>query len=215
MMNEDERPTLDDILNEFHEAYDVPTAEALELWAKRYPEYRNQLVDFAASWAEQLVLPPAQELNLEEEKLLVDRAMSHVQNVTFQRNDAAASVTEENDINSLIGEAKRVGMSGQEFAKACELDVSLMSKLNNLQIKPSSVPARLVSLIAHVLNRRDESVCRYLNKPPLPLAGKAFLSRGKPQSTGQQSFVDAVLASSLSETEKGGWLDESERSDEG
>jgi hypothetical protein len=214
MMTQNKGPTLDDVLNEFVAAYEKPTTKALESWAARYPQFRNELIDFAASWMEQLVLPPSPELSAEEEKLLVDRAMSHVQNVVFKRAQSEATQTEYRAIASLTGEAKRAGMNGQEFAKACGLDLALVAKLNNRQIKPRSIPARLISLIARLLERTAEAVGEYLALPPLALAGRTFLSRGKPQTSGQQSFADAVRSSSLSDAEKARWIDESAGLDE-
>ena len=78
--------TLDDVFNTFVAENDRPTAENLQEWVKRYPQYRRELVDFAAAWAEQLVLPPAPELGTEAEKALIDRAMSHVLNVAYNRD---------------------------------------------------------------------------------------------------------------------------------
>lgn len=214
MMTQKQNPTLDDVLNEFVAAYERPTAEALENWALRYPQFRKELVDFAAAWAEQLVLPPAPELSAEQEKLLADRAMSHVQNVVFKRAQRETTQAEHRAIASLIGEAKHAGMSGQEFAKACGLDLALITKLNNRQIKPRSIPVRLVTHIARLLERTVEAVSEYLALPPQALAGRAFLARGKPQSSGQQSFADAVRTSSLSDAEKARWLDEAAGLDE-
>lgn len=208
MMTQNKEPTLDDVLNEFVAAYEKPTAEALESWASRYPQFRNELVDFAAAWAAQLVLPPAPALSAEDEKLLVDRAMSHVQNVVFKREETKAAETADRSISSLTGEAKQAGMNVQEFAKACDLDLALVTKLNNRQIRPLSIPARLVTLIARLLNASVDAVSAYLAGPPQALAGRSFLARGKPQSAAQQSFADAVRASSLSEAEKARWLDE-------
>lgn len=208
MMTQKEKPTLDDVLNEFVAAYEEPTAEALESWAARYPQFRKELVDFTAAWAEQLVLPPAPELSAEQEKLLVDRAMSHVQNVVFKREQSEATQSQARAVTSLTGEAKRAGMSAQEFAKACGLDLALVTKLNRRQIKPRSIPARLVSHIARLLQTTVEAIGEYLEQPPQALAGRAFLARGKPESAGQQSFADAVRGSSLSDAEKARWLDE-------
>lgn len=215
MMTNHEKPTLDDVLNEFVAEYEVPTAEALEVWAARYPQFRRELIDFAAAWAEQLVLPPALELNAEQEKLLFDRAMSHVQNVVFKRDRTEATQSETRPITSLTREAQRVGMTAQDFAKACGLDLALVTKLNRRQIKLRSIPARLLSHIARLLETTIETVREYLAQQPQVLAGRAFLARGKPQSAGQQSFADAVRASSLSDAEKLRWLDEAAGLDEG
>jgi hypothetical protein len=211
MMMHEKSPTLDDVLNEFVAEHERPTAEAVAQWARRYPQYRHELIDFAAAWAEQLLRPPAPELDADVEKVLIDRAMSHVLNVEFSRNEhTQVHKRNEPPIDSLIGEGKKVGFSStQEFAEACGLDVVLMSKLNNRQIRPRSVPSRLISHMARLLHRAAEAIAEYLARPPKGLAGKAFLSRGKPQNTEQQSFADAVRASSLSDAEKACWLDES------
>lgn len=208
-MQNKEKATLDEVLNEFVAEYEKPTVEALEKWAGLYPQFRRELVNFAAAWAEQIALPPAQELTAEEEGRLVERAMSHVQNVAFSRGQRTGPrEAGDRPIGSLTGEAKKAGMSAQEFAKACGLDLVLITKLNGRQIMPVSIPSRLVSHIARLLGRSVEAVVEFLSRPPQALAGKAFLSRKKPQSPRQQSFADAVRASSLSDAEKARWLDE-------
>jgi hypothetical protein len=209
-MTHEKEPTLDDVLNEFVAEYEQPTAEAVAKWARRYPQYRYELIDFAAAWAEQLTLPPAPELSADVEKTLIDRAMSHVLNVEFSRDEQVqASNENEHPIDSLTGEAKKVGIGVQEFVKACKLDPALISKLNNRQIQPHTIPLRLITHIAKLLRRSLQAVVDYLAGPPRNLTSKAFLARGKPQDAGQQSFADAVRASSLSDAEKAHWLDES------
>lgn len=209
MMNHEQIPTLEDVLNEFVAEYDQPTAAALKTWATRYPQFRRELVEFAAAWAEQQALPPAPELSAEQEKSLVDRAMSHVLNVAFSRDEQAQGL-EANDppVTSLTGEARQAGFSAQELAKECGLDLALISKLNNRQIRPGSIPPRLISQLGTLLRRPAAIIAAFFASPPQISAGRAFLSRSKPQSKEQQSFADAVRASSLSATEKERWLEE-------
>src|SRR5690348_1023428 len=98
---------LDDVLNEFVAEHEQPTADALEAWVGRYPQFRRELIDFAAAWAEQMVLAPASELSSEVEKRIVDRAMSHALNVSFSRDEQAQSdPSNEGAIKSLTAEAK-------------------------------------------------------------------------------------------------------------
>ena len=201
--------TLDDVFNTFVAENDRPTAENLQKWVKHYPQYRRELVDFAAAWAEQLVLPPAPELEPEVEKALIDRAMSHILNVAYDRDVQEQQRTKNGDpVHSLTGEAQRAGMNAQEFARACDLDLVLISKLNNRQIKPETIPARLVSLLGKLLRKSTTAIKVYFAKPPQAATGKVFLARKKPRSAEQQSFVDAVRTSSLSEEEKTRWLNE-------
>ena len=62
MMENNIEPTLDDVLNTFVQENDRPTAGNLQEWVERYPQFRKDLIDFAAAWAEQLVLPEAEEI---------------------------------------------------------------------------------------------------------------------------------------------------------
>ena len=202
------KATLDDVFNTFVAENDRPTAENLQEWVNRYPQYRRELVDFATAWAEQLLLPPAPELGPEAEKALVDRAMSHVLNVAYNRDLQEQQRAENDDpIHNLTGEAQRAGMNAQELAESCGLDVVLISKLNDRQIKPETIPAQLVSLFGKLIRKSTVAIRVYFSKPQQAAAGKAFLARGKPRITEQQSFADAVRMSSLSEAEKARWLD--------
>lgn len=198
---------LDDVFNMFVAENDRPTAENLQELVKRYPRYQRELVDFAVAWAEQLVLSPAPELGPETEKTLIDRTMSHVLNVAYNRDVQEQQQIENDDpVHSLTGEAKRVGMNVQELAEACGLDVALISKLNDCQIKPETIPERLVILLGKLLRKSTVAIRVYLGKSPQAMAGKAFLAHGKPRIIERQSFTDAVRMSSLSETKKACWL---------
>jgi len=216
MMTRNENlPTLDDVLNEFVAGHERPTAEALEAWVRRYPQFRNELIDFAAAWAEQILLPAAPELTTDEEERIVDRAMSHALNVSFSRDEQAQShQTNGKAIKSLTAEAKKAGLSAPEFAKACGLDLVLITKLNNRQIRPSTIPPRLISHVARLLGRTIEAVMEYLGRAPQPLAGRSFLALEKPKGAEQENFADAVRASSLGEAEKARWLGEADEREE-
>lgn len=208
MITHEEKTPLDEVLNEFVAQSEQPTAEVLEAFSKRYPRYRDELIEFAAAWAEQLVLPPVKELTADQEKVLVDRAMSHATNVTFNRDQGAQGVPEGvKTIGSLTDEAKRMGFSVPEFAEACGLDLALITKLNNRQIRPDTIPSRLISHMAQLIERTTLAVEEYLDLPPGRGTAIAYLSRKKPESTNQQGFADAMKGSSLSNAEKARWLD--------
>ena len=202
-------PTLDDALNTYVEENDDPTAENLQEWIKRYPQFRKDLVEFAAVWAEELFLPPAAEIGAEVEKVLVDRAMSHVLNVAYSRDmETPGQARNDDPVGSLTQDAQRAGVKSLQLAKVCGLDLGLLSKLNNRQIQPWTIPGELIRILAEHLRKTTAAIRTYFAGPTLAATGKAFLSRGKPTSTGQQSFQDAVRASSLSDEEKARWLNE-------
>ncbi len=202
-------PTLDDALNTFVEENVRPTAENLQEWVNRYPQFRKDLVEFAAVWAEQLVLPAAEEIGAEAEKVLVDRAMSHVLNVAYSRDvEAVEQATSDDPVRNLTEDAQRAGMKPAQLAKECGLDLGLLSKLNNRQIQPRTIPAELIGMLAEQLNKTVAALKTFFAGRPRATAGKAYLSRGKPAGMAQQSFADAVRQSSLSDEEKVRWLNE-------
>ena len=202
-------PTLDDVLNAYVEENDGPTAENLQEWVNRYPQFQEDLVEFAAVWVEQLVLPPAAEMGAEAERRLVDRAMSHVLNVAYSRDvETQEQAASDDPVDSLTQDAQRAGMKPLQLARACGLDLGVLSKLNNRQIQPWTIPAELIRILAEHLHKTASGIKVYFAGPPLGPTGKAFLSRNKPTSTGQQDFADAVRASSLSDEEKARWLNQ-------
>ena len=201
------RATLDDVLTAFVAENEEPTAANLQTWVERYPQYRRELVDFAAAWAEQLLLPPAPEMEPETEKVLIDRAMSYVHTVAYERDTQTQSLAESGKaVHSLTEEARRAGLKPQDLANALGLDLSLVSKLNNRQI--TEVPALLVSLFGQLLQKPTAAIEAYFDQPPQAAVDTAFLAHGKPASLAQQNFADAVRASSLSVEEKARWLGE-------
>ncbi len=208
-MEDKNKITLDDVFNTFVAENERPTAENLQEWVGRYPQYRRELVDFAVAWAEQLALPPAPELGPEVEKTLINRAMSHVLNVAYEQNVQEQRRVENDDpANDLTRKAQQAGINVQELAEACALDLLLISKLNNRQIKPETIPPQLVNLLGKLLWKSTTAIRLYFAKPPQATMGKVFLALSKPKSAEQQSFVDAVRMSSLPEEEKARWINE-------
>lgn len=152
-------------------------------------------------------MPPAAEMGAEAEKHLVDRAMSHILNVAYSRDvETQEQAASDDPVDSLTQDAQRAGMKPLQLARACGLDLGVLSKLSNRQIQPWTIPAELIRILAKHLHKTAAAIKAYFAGPPLAATGKAFLSRGKPTSTGQQDFADAVRASSLSDEEKARWL---------
>ena len=207
MMENKIEPTLDDALNTFVQENDRPTARNVEEWVKRHPQFRKDLVEFAAAWAEQIVLPAAEEIGAEAEKLLVDRAMSHVLNVAYNRDvEKLEQTTSDDPVHSLTEDAQRAGTKPTQLVTACDLDLGLLSKLNSRQIQPWTIPPELIGMLAEQLDRSVAALMIFFARPPRTAAGRAYLSRGKPTGMAQQSFADAVRQSSLSDKEKARWL---------
>lgn len=201
-------PTLDDALNTFVQENEQPTSGNVQEWVERYPQFRKDLVEFAAVWAEQLVLRAAEEIGVETERVLVDRAMSHALNLAYNREvEALEQTTSDAPVRSLTEDAQGADTKPRELAKEFGLDLGLLSKLNNRQIQPWTIPAELVRMLADRLNKTVTAIKIYFSGTAQATTKKAYLSRGKPTGAAQQSFADAVRTSSLSDEEKARWLD--------
>jgi len=206
-----ESPALSDVLNEFVMAVGHPTRMALEAWIRKYPHFRHELVDFVSSWVAEETLPEPAPLTIEEENLIVNRAMSQVENLLFQNDKASEPVIESINmpLNSLIQSASKVGVDVAGLANACQLDRILIVKLEARQIQSRSIPMRLIEMIAQALKRRADEVLAFTAQPPRLIPGASYMSRDTPQVSAQEPFANAVQQSSLSQDIKDNWLAES------
>ena len=135
--------------------------------------------------------------------------MSHVLNVAYSRDvEMLEQTTSDDPVRSLTEDAQRAGTKPAQLAKACGLDLGLLSKLNSRQIQPWTIPAELIGMLVEQLNKSVAALMIFFAGSPRAAAGKAYLSRGKPTGTAQQSFAEAVRQSSLSDEEKARWLND-------
>lgn len=204
MMAKTDTPTLGDVLNEFMVEHPVPTADAIEATARLYPQYRRDLIEFAAAWAEQMALPPAPELN--EEKAVVNRAMSHVANVSYARNEFAQSGRSKSPLTDLLADAEIIGYTPEDFAKECGIDLSLLDKLNKRKISPDTIPPQLLSQVSRRLNRVVAIVADFFAGPLPAIVTRSMSASKNGHEEIQQSFEEAVRESSLTAEEKAHWL---------
>lgn len=83
-----ERPPLEDVLDAFVASGAGPNSASLHEWIRRYPKYERDLTEFAASWSLMKWLPPSPDAEEVDEKTLVLRGMSVVQNLLHKQLQA-------------------------------------------------------------------------------------------------------------------------------
>ena len=223
MNSRPEAVVLDDVLNEIVLAFERPSRDALVSIIRRYPEFERDIVEFFATWAEQLLLPESRALSAEEEATIVNRAMSHVQNVVYERDTSKSSppsvataaaiahtVVSAPPVTSLVGASKKVGLEIGEFERRCGLDQSLLAKLERKVIEFASIPDRLIRKIAELLHVPASAVSAFLDSPTTEqlMNARAFLLKGRLRPPQKETFAKAVERSALSEELKKRWLDE-------
>ena len=199
-MNNNEPMNIEEILDTIILKEAKPTHEALERWVALHPQHKAELVEFFATWAEQAVIPD--ETVIDEEKIS-SRLVSHALNLVYQQTAAAPVAVAGTEVTRLSKAIAQRGISEEEFADRCRLDRRLVAKLDRRLIRPPSIPALLVRLVAGVLQLRDAIVERLFAAEPIPL--RSYKSKKQPELK-TEDFLDAVQASDLSPEAKAEWV---------
>lgn len=190
-------PELDTILDEFAELPNPPDAETLRAWIEKYPQFADEIIDFATDWIE-MEAAPSHRPSGDEVDAVVSRTISRIQTLL----DAGERPEQLKDLSADI---RAAGHDHDTFQRTIGIDRSLLDSLVARLVRPATLPARLVQSIATALGRSLESVRQYLCLPAV--LGAAHRARGRPQ-TNQADFAFLVTHSQLSEAEKAAWLAE-------
>ena len=183
---------LEDVLDAFM-ASDVNPNEALDEWIRSYPEYEQELTDFAVSWSLMRSLPPAPDAEEVDENTLVLRGMSIVQNLLHEqsRESVSESVV---PFEGLIAEGRAHGLEPRQLARATKLGDSLLRKLDRRLIRFASIPQDAINNLSNTIQSVPASVATYLQQSPTFVAAMEHRSEQAPELSEQEDFFDAVRA---------------------
>jgi hypothetical protein len=191
---------LRDILYEFSIAKDVPDAELLDEFTRRYPEYATTLTEFAIEIVQESVnadqtAEPA--VDTTTVSPAVSRAMSKFQNALYARRSAEAATAEhavaaENPFAALNREAFRA------LARDLNANPVFLCKLRDRQISPSTMSEGFRRFVAETMKIGLDVLTAFLAGGAPRLQMQFFKANSKPEAGSQQSFEDAVRSSDLS-----------------
>jgi hypothetical protein len=192
--------TLDDILDQVMLEESEPSNEALKRWCKKFPEHRDALGRFFATWAVQNERPNTVRLN---EDRIAKRLVSYALNLVHKQEAARVTATQAASQTSLCKLIKSSGLTEEEVASKCGLDELLLMKLDRRLIRFKSIPSVLFECVANVLRCSAELVRQVLIGDPIPLG--AYKAKKKP-AVKVEEFADAVRTSRLSDEKKAEWI---------
>ena len=196
---------LEDVLDAFV-ASDVNPNEALDEWIRSYPEYEQELTEFAVSWSLMKSLPPAPDAEEVNENTLVLRGMSIIQNLLHEqsRESASESVVL---FESLIAEGRVHGLEPRQLAQATKLGDSLLRKLDRRLIRFASIPQDAINNLSNAIQSAPASVAIYLHQSPTFVAAMEHRSEQVPMLNAPEDFFDAVRADpTISREHAAHWL---------
>lgn len=207
MNDQQERQTLEDVLDEFVASGAGPNSASLAEWIRRYPQYERELTEFAASWSLMKWLPPSPDAEEVDEETLVLRGMSVVQNLLHRQEQEAAPPETVAPITSLLDEGRARGLTPRQLAQAAGLGEILLRKLDRRLVRYASIPREAVEALAAALRREAQNVAAYLQQRPKFAAAAQYRAEQAPELAEPEDFFTAVRADpTMTDEQRARWL---------
>lgn len=183
------KPDLEEVLEEYAAA--TPTGNDLKILRSltdKYPQYRDELADFAAARAV-VKYAPDEDISIEEEKRFSEAGLKNLRLILGSLNAVSPS---QNALHSLTDAAKARGMNKKNFAAALGLSVSLVQYLEKRRLAFASIPRTIIARVAKVLEAGEEAVAAYLNQPPDTAMQASFKATERAEEMPPKDFAEAV-----------------------
>ena len=197
-------PPLREALYALSMAKRMPDAEVLDDIVRQYPQFADELTDFAV----ELALDCLRETGVEAAEMAVDprsvspavsRAMSRFHNRLYTLRAAATTPTEPAETSKPVDNPFQT-LSRQELralAQGLGVNTVLILKLRDRLIEPESIPESFIRRVSDELKIPIESLVFYLAARAAGASRQFYKADDKPKLDQRQSFSDAVRNSGL------------------
>lgn len=194
MSKENETEALDEVLVSLHEELeDGASADRVAELVKRHPEFRKEILAFAAEWLAN------EGSDLADDMPVVGQTVSgHA--ALLERFWAMVQTEPESPLPNTPGEWEVV-------ADKCRIDTAILRKIVKGFVEVTTIPGKLITYLAEALDAQPAQVWSYLNSPALSTAGAGdfFAPSGRAKG-GKSSFADVIRKSDLGDEDKQFWL---------
>ncbi|MDR5751291.1 MULTISPECIES: hypothetical protein [unclassified Caballeronia] len=191
------KPEADEVLMQFAAEHDLPTPAQLQHYIGMFPQFKAELIEFAAALVEDRFHGEAVETAASEAAAQI--AVSQFHNLRYEyakRGLPLSSAKAHNPISRLSKTE-----FGQFVAKL-KLPKEVVVKLRDRQIQFETIPVRLIDALASCLEVAKESVVTHLMaRPQMARLTTSSLSTGTPRETRQETFEEALASAHLSPEE--------------
>jgi hypothetical protein len=198
-MNTERNTSFEEIIDEIMLWETKPNHDALTRWSKKYPEHREALAKFFATWAIQEKLPEGEAI---DEARAGQRMLSLALNLLYKQNAARSAQVEPVKALELSEAAKARGLTEAEIANRCRLDESIVVKFLRRRINFESIPQKCFELFSLLFGNPLEQVRQMFMGSAIPIGVNK--AQAKPVIK-TEDFLDAVRSSDLSEEAKADW----------
>jgi len=191
-------------------AQDIPDAKLLDDVVRQYPEFAEELTEFAVTLAvealrgDHVVDAPEMATDPTVTSQAVSRAMSHFQNrlyaVTTAPPQEERAKLEVPETPNPFGDIPRTEF--RDLARRLNANVVFVAKLRDRQVDPDTMTLSFQKRVADELKAPlDVLVAHFSAHQPAP-AMQFFKADTKPSTGAQQSFKEAVRSSGLTEAQQ-------------
>ncbi len=202
---------LRDVLYDLSLAKSVPDAELLDDFVRRFPQYADSLTEFAIELAMDVLRPELEvdaeaEIDLNYVSPAVSRAISRFQNRLHTVRQATRAPSDHvpllgvTDAPNPIAELSQVDF--RALADRIDVNTVFVIKLRDRQIKPDTIPRSFLQYLADVLGITPNLLTAHFAAPSVSASHQFYKADNKPESSQQQSFVEAIQSSALNEGQK-------------
>lgn len=205
-----ESPRFDDdeellrITAEYAEAARAGQAPRISDYVRRYPQYARELVAYALSYSAVFAdQPPPDERSAATPSPAAQKALAFIR----EQRPAYDSAAQAQTFDSLLKRALDVGYPPPRLFAELGLSADVVSKLEAQVITVASVPRTLVERLARTLQTSADAIQAYLASTQPQAQGAQLYLAERPPEYSQQSFLEAVAQSTLSEDEKRVWFE--------
>lgn len=203
-------PKLREALYVLSTEQDVPDARLLDDVVRRYPEFGEELTEFAIAIAldalrgEHVVEHAEGTIDPGSVTLAVSRAMSHFQNRlhAMTAGDAKASSKSMHFSDAPNPFSGMTRSEFRDFASRINANAVFVGKLRDRHIEPSTMTLGFQTRVADELNAPLEVVVAHFGALQAAPVGQFYKAERKPVIGARQSFEEAVRRSGMSEAQQ-------------
>lgn len=190
-----EKAVLRDVLEEYANAANgVGDEKTLRQMTEKYPQFREDLYDFAGLTAIERHAPEVSMSEAEYEKF-EKRGLENLNNFLNRKNAET--------LKSLTTAAKILGMKKSVFAETLGMSLSLMNYFEKRRLEFATIPQHIIKKIAETLKTTENAIAEYLQIAPDFMGQADYKSADRPDEINRQkSFDEAVEEDSNLTTEQ-------------
>ncbi|HEY1929864.1 MAG TPA: hypothetical protein VGG92_20530 [Caulobacteraceae bacterium] len=192
---------LEDVLYQFTLAHPRPDADAVEAYARAYPQYARDLTELAIDLAIEARLPPAEDAvfaRTDDDEIGLEKAISRFQNGLFAQSQEPAATPAAPDAPAAIDPfagLDRTAMRG--VARALNANTVFVMKLRDRRIRPDTMTPGFMAAAAQALNAANDDFREYVGAPRAMAGRRRYKSDMKPEAADKETFEEAVRGSGL------------------